>query len=65
MATSKTLTAELHLRIPQKLYRDLASAAVADNRTLSNMIRVLLQEALEKRKKEKIDHVATVQTTAK
>ena len=48
----KTFNADLHFRIPQKLYREIESAAAKEDRTISNMLRVLLQEALEKRRKE-------------
>jgi hypothetical protein len=49
----KTFSADLHFRIPQKLYQEIESAATKEDRTISNMLRVLLQEALKRRKGEK------------
>jgi hypothetical protein len=51
--SARTFTADVHFRIPQKLYQEIESAASAEDRTISNMLRVLLQEALKKRKEEK------------
>lgn len=48
--TLKTLEAAVHLRIPETLFKEVERMATSETRTLSNMIRVLLQEALQQRK---------------
>lgn len=46
----QTMTVGLHFRIPEELNREILDAAATENRTYSNMVRVLLQEALAHRK---------------
>jgi hypothetical protein len=46
----QTMSVVLHFRIPEELYREILDAAATENRTSSNVVRVLLQEALAHRK---------------
>ena len=46
----ETLETAVHIRIPEPLLKEIEKTAASETRTLSNMIRVLLQEALQQRK---------------
>ncbi len=48
--TPEGLTVGLHSRIPNSLFREIEEVANAESRTVSNMVRLLLVEALAHRK---------------
>ena len=47
------LTVGLHIRIPETLYDEILNLATAEDRTASNMVRVLLEIGLTHRKGRK------------
>jgi hypothetical protein len=46
----KQLLGWLHIRVPDDLHKEIAELATIESRSVSSMIRVLLQEALLRRK---------------